>query len=252
MLTGKIFLTVLFLSTALLYASVGFGGGSTYTALLILFETDYRLIPVISLCCNVVVVATGILQSRRVGTFDFPAFLPFVILSIPMAFIGGRISINETIFTAILAIALFFAGLRLLGNYKSDIRSSDLSLSPYQSSIIGGGLGLLSGLIGIGGGIFLAPIAYGFRWGSPRKIAALCSFFIFVNSLSGLAGQLVKLDINSQLPHLIPYTPLILAVFIGGIFGSFIGQNKLSGLVVRRLTAVLILFVSLRLLIRLF
>lgn len=243
-----IFLTALFFGTALLYASVGFGGGSTYTAILIISGTDYRLVPVLALSCNILVVSGNVWRYGRAGLIDLKKILPLIIVSIPAAWLGGRLQISETVFIGLLWAALLFAGARLLLNRKvraaSTVpRTSGLWVNP----VIGGVIGFYAGLVGIGGGIFLAPVLHFMRWGTAKQIAATCSFFILVNSLSGIGGQMAKLGDLSILDQAFAYWPLIPAVIVGGLIGNHIGITRLSDSLLKRLTGGLIIFVALRL-----
>ena len=241
-------LSTLFLITACLYASAGFGGGSTYTALLVLAGTEFHLIPLIALSCNIVVVMGGVWRFHRVGALRIKPLLPFLIGSIPAAWIGGRVPISETVFIGLLGIALLLAGLRLLfvnlPDENRDTRPTPMPLALF----IGIALGGLAGLVGIGGGIFLAPVLYGLKWGKPREIAAACSFFILTNSLSGLFGQMVKLQDQNSLDQIVVYIPLIIAVFIGGQIGAWLSSKKLDPVLLKRITAGWILVAAVRLL----
>ncbi len=240
----------LFFITAALYASVGFGGGSTYTALLVMAGTPILLIPVISLACNILVVSGNSVNYWRDGLFKTDKFIPLIILSIPMAWLGGRLNISETVFIGLLCIALLLAGLRLLLS-KPKIDAAEIRNVPlWQSVIIGGAIGFYAGLVGIGGGIFLAPILYFTRWGSAREIAAACSLFILVNSISGLTGQLMKLGDLGALEQIWPYWPVLPAVFVGGLLGNRFAALKISETWLKRLTALLILCVAMRLALR--
>lgn len=251
-----LFLIPAFGITALLYAAIGFGGGSTYTALLAISGTDYRILPVISLICNVVVVAGGTWRFARSGAVDWRRIWPFLMLSVPAAWAGGQLPVSEMLFTWLLASALFVAGcLILLGSGKDKQgaadeaplgRQSDTLFDHISGLIIGGVLGLLSGIVGIGGGIFLAPLLYLMRWGNGRRIAGAASVFILLNSLAGLAGQFARWD-GADNAALISYWPLLPAVLLCGALGSWLGAVRLPLNGLRLATAALIIFVSLRL-----
>jgi uncharacterized protein len=240
-------LTVAFFVTALLYASVGFGGGSTYNALLALASTNFRLIPVISPICNIIVVTGGTLRYSRAGLLPWRRVLPLVALSVPMAFLGGLTPIKEPLFMALLALGLAVAGLTLL---LQPVASHDLidtnrpKMSRTVDLLVSALIGYLSGLVGLGGGIFLAPYLHLTRWSGPKEIAATSSAFILVNSMAGLAGQLIKLNANGGVPDVLTYWPLALAVLAGGQIGSVLGIRVFSPVLIRRATAVLILYVA--------
>ena len=246
-------LTFFFFVTALLYAAVGFGGGSTYNALLVLQGADYLLIPSIALVCNVIVVTGGVWRFSCAGHLPLRALTPFIVTSIPAAWIGGRIPVSETFFIGALGFALLAAGLQLVFEQRQKSDAPKISETPLPLALaVGVALGFLAGLVGIGGGIFLAPILYLLRWGTPRDIAGACSFFILVNSLAGLIGQTMKLGDLGALNGFLEYWPLFLAVLIGGQIGSHLGSVGLSAVIIKRLTAVLILYVAARLLLRWF
>ena len=243
-------LALLFLVTAALYAAVGFGGGSTYNALLVLAKTDYRVLPSIALLCNLIVVTGGVLQYRRSGDLDWRFALPFVALSIPMAWLGGRVPIDQEAFVLLLGLSLLAAGMAmwLQPTEPSSSGPESTKLISAFGVPIGGAIGFLSGMVGIGGGIFLAPALHLLRLAEPKQIAATSSLFIMVNSIAGLAGQTMKQGTTAHLDRLTDYLWLFLAVLIGGQIGSRLSAKALSGRVVKRLTAVLVLYVSGRLL----
>lgn len=244
------FLALAFFVTALLYASVGFGGGSTYNALLVLNGADYRILPAVALLCNIIVVSGGVWRFGAADHIRFKKLAPWIIASVPFAWIGGRIPISELIFVGVLGAALAAAGLRMMVGQNPVETASTRTTPAWLAALIGAGLGFLSGLVGIGGGIFLAPILYMMRWDSPRAIAGAASLFILVNSISGLGGQITKLGDLALLGDFAAYWPLFPAVLIGGQIGSRLGSAGLSEMLLRRLTAILVLYVALRLLLR--
>lgn len=248
---GLMFLSLCFFITALLYASVGFGGGSTYNALLALAGTDYRLLPVLALLCNLIVVSGGTWRFARAGHLNLRRIAPWIAASVPAAWLGGYLHIPERFFIGLLGASLLAAGVQMLWQARKSIgiRSvSSMDKHPALSFFVGGGLGFLAGITGIGGGIFLAPVLYLLRWGNARIIAGTCSFFILVNSLAGLAGQAMKLGDMALLTHLEAYWILFPAVLIGGQIGSYMGALRLDIKVLHILTALLILYVAARLL----
>ncbi|WND03564.1 sulfite exporter TauE/SafE family protein [Temperatibacter marinus] len=239
----------LFFLTALLYAMVGFGGGSTYNALLLLDNTPYEAIPFIALLCNLLVVGGGVWHFSNQGHLSLSRGLPWIIFSVPSAFVGGLIPLSEDVFIGFLGLALLLSGLKML---LPELKASHQSERPYRLYIplfTGSGLGLVAGITGIGGGIFLAPILYFLRWGSPKQIAGLCSLFILVNSLSGLVGQGLKLQAyENLLPLIETYWLLFPTVVIGGQIGSRLTLYKIKASFLQKMTALLILYVALRLL----
>ncbi len=243
-----IYLIILFFVTAALYAAVGFGGGSTYNALLVISGADYRILPAVALACNIIVVTGGVWRFYKAGLLPVRAMLPFLVASVPAALIGGRLPVSETLFVGLLGGALLLSGLRLLVHTENGGAGLAARKPPISLALgVGGAIGLLSGVVGIGGGIFLAPVLYALRWDSPRKIAAACSLFILANSLSGLSGQIMKLSDTSLLALALPYWPLLPAVFIGGQIGSWLAAGGLNPKYLKRMTAVLILYVAVRL-----
>ena len=246
-------LPVLFFLTAVLYAAVGFGGGSTYNALLVLNGTDYRILPAIALACNITVVTGGVWRFARAGQLSLRRTAPFLAASVPAAWMGGRLPVPEMVFIGLLGSALLLSGLRLaFMSEASPVPAGDAAEHSGSnrpvSFAIGGAIGLLSGVVGIGGGIFLAPVLYLMRWGAPRQIAGACSLFILANSVSGLAGQVMKLSNMDVLSSALPYWPLLVCVLIGGQVGSWFGAIGLKPVYIKRLTAILILYVAARLL----
>lgn len=245
-------LAFLFLMTALLYACIGFGGGSTYNALLVLGDTDYQLIPIISLMCNIVVVSGGVWHFSREGHIRLPRIAPWIVFSVPASFAGGLIPVPEVIFTGVLGFALLLSGLRLLWPEKQDPSFPNPKAPQHRSmpAIFGTSLGLLAGITGIGGGIFLAPVLHFIRWGNAKQIAGACAFFILVNSLAGLTGQALKIENTDVFSALSPYWILLPAVLVGGQIGSWLGAVQINMSMVKKMTALLILYVSIRLIMK--
>lgn len=242
-------LPALFFLTAVVYSSVGFGGGSTYNALLILSGADFRIVPLIALACNVLVVTGNTIRYGMTGNLNWRALLPALALSVPLAWLGGRIEVSEFMFSALLGITLLLTGLSML--FQTHWKQSAEGGAPSGNLIllpVGAGTGFLAGLVGIGGGIFLAPVLYWIRWSHEKAIAAACSLFILLNSLSGLAGQATKLSNVGTLQLAIPYLPLLPAVLVGGWIGNRFGVLKMQPSHLRRGTAILILIVAVRLL----
>jgi uncharacterized membrane protein YfcA len=237
-----------FALTALLYASVGFGGGSTYNALLVLAGTDYRLLPAIALVCNLIVVTGGTIRFARAGQVPWKSLWPILLLSAPCAWAGGRLPVDKPLFVALLGSALLIAGLLML--YQREPKDGQRA-NPRLNWLgipIGMGVGFFSGIVGIGGGIFLAPVLHLLRWASARQIAASASVFILVNSLAGLAGQLMKADASATPAAIAGYWPLFVAVLIGGQLGSHAGLTLLPQKAIRIGTAALIMYVAAQLL----
>ena len=248
-----IYTALAFIVVAFLYASVGFGGGSTYTAILIESGLAYDLVPPISLLCNIVVVTGGVFHFARAGHLHLRFALPFIVTSIPAAFLGGYVRVAESGFLLTLGVALFVAGVLMLldrrwGSETAATRPSGISVR----LVLGAILGALAGITGIGGGIYLAPTLHLLRLADAKTVAATSSFFILVNSLAGLTGHLTKLGSQAEVLLNMSYMALPVAVLIGGQFGSLIGATRLPAAPIRRLTGLVILVVSVRLLWRTF
>jgi uncharacterized membrane protein YfcA len=242
-------LAALFLATALLYSAAGFGGGSTYTALLVIGGVDYRAVPIVSLACNVIVVSAGTWRFARGGHLGHRAW-PLFVTSVPAAWLGGRLMIGEMLFVGLLGASLLVAGLVMLWQPAWQREAAPVATHRWVEPTAGAGLGFVAGMVGIGGGIFLAPLLYMLRWGPPKRIAATCAAFILVNSVAGLAGQASK-GIGAAVAVAGEHWPLFPAVAAGGMIGAWLGSDRLDPKWVRILTALLILTVAARLLLRL-
>ena len=244
-------LAILFLVTAILYSSVGFGGGSTYLALLLIWGTPYFVFPVIALSCNIIVVSGNCFNYIRAGNLNLKLLIPYLIGSIPLAYIGGSLPIEKKLFEILLFLVLAIAGILLLFNFKSyDDREKSYRKIPASISIvIGGILGFISGAAGIGGGIFLSPILFLIRAGRPKHIVTTASLFILINSVSGIIGQLGKNDVLVEIPN---YWHLLVAVLIGGQIGNFLNLKIFPVRILALVTASLVLFVAIRMSFRFF
>ena len=212
-------LSIFFFITAIFYSSVGFGGGSTYLALLLIWDIPYYIFPVIALVCNIIVVSGNSVNYVRAGNHNFKLLIPFLVGSVPLAFFGGSFKIDKEIFEILLFFVLSIAGFLLLIKNKSynDSKLEIKKINIFLSIIIGGILGLISGLVGIGGGIFLSPILFLLRADKPKNIVTTASLFILINSISGVFGQLTK---ENVLNEVFSYWALFLAVLIGGLIGN--------------------------------
>ena len=233
-------LVVVFFAIALFYSSVGFGGGSSYLAILSLVMVNFFAIRSLALLLNILVVSVGTWRFHRKNEFDWKLFWPFVGFSIPMALLGTQLRLSETIFFLILGGALIVAaGFMMIRITQNESR--DLSIT--KRSILGGAIGFLSGIVGIGGGIFLSPSLNLLGWKNARKVAALSSLFILANSITGLVGLTIagtfEVDWSNSLK-------LIGAVLLGGLIGSRFSIT-MNVKFVKLLTAILVLYVGLRL-----
>ena len=241
-----IILSILFFITAILYSSVGFGGGSTYLALLLIWDVPFYIFPVIALLCNIVVVSGNSFNYIRAGNHNTRLLLPFLIGSIPFAFIGGTLVLDKEIFEILLFLVLLVAGIMLLINNRS-YEEKNIIIKKIHLLIsipIGIILGLISGIVGIGGGIFLSPILFLLKADKPKNIVTTASLFILLNSISGIFGQLTK---EIVLNELINFWPLFISVLIGGFIGNYLNLKIFSNRILAIVTSLLVIFVSLKL-----
>ena len=246
-----IILSILFFVTAILYASVGFGGGSTYLALLLIWGIPYYIFPVIALVCNIFVVSGNSYNYIKAGNLNLKLLIPYLIGSIPLAFIGGSLQIDKNLFEIFLFVVLTIAGVLLLVNFKSydDSKTTYRNIPILISILIGGILGFISGVVGIGGGIFLSPILFLIKAGKPKHIVTTASVFILINSIFGVVGQLTK---NIVLSDISNYWYLFLVVIIGGHIGNYLNLKIFPTRLLALVTSLLVLFVSIRLGVNLF
>ena len=240
-----VILTILFFITAILYASVGFGGGSTYLALMLIWEIPYYIFPIIALFCNIIVVSGNSINFVKSGNINLKLILPYLIGSIPFAFIGASISIEKEFFEILLFLVLIVAGFFLLIESntfnKNNLKINSISI--FVSIFIGSTIGFVSGLVGIGGGIFLSPILFLLKAGYPKHITSSASLFILINSIFGVAGQLTKEIVFNEFLN---YWPLFFAVLIGGQIGNYLNIKFLSNKALALLTSLLIIFIAIR------
>jgi hypothetical protein len=237
---------LLFFTVAVLYSSVGFGGGSSYLAILALTGIIFTQIRATALLCNIVVVSGNVfifLQQKKV---NFKKILPLVLLSVPLAFLGGKMKINQQFFFILLGFTLLFAAITMWLS-KQIVAFNEKNSNPksIRNASFGGIIGFISGMVGIGGGIFLAPLLHLTNWDTPKKIAATASIFILVNSIAGLIGQYSNPNfiIDWNLTSI-----LLVTVFIGGQIGSRMSNKLFTPIQLKKATAILIAFVSLRIL----
>jgi uncharacterized membrane protein YfcA len=246
-----IILSILFFVTAILYASVGFGGGSTYLALLFIWGIPYYIFPIIALSCNIIVVSGNCFNYIRAGNLNLKLLIPYLLGSVPMAFIGGTLPVDKEIFEILLFFVLSIAGILLLINFRSynDKENNDKKIPKLILILIGAILGFVSGIVGIGGGIFLSPILFLIRAARPKHIVTTASMFILINSVSGIIGQLTKSYVLNDIKD---YWILLLVVLIGGQIGNFLNLKIFSTRILTLVTSGLVLFVSIRMGVKLF
>jgi uncharacterized membrane protein YfcA len=245
-----IILSIFFFITAIFYSSVGFGGGSTYLALMLIWDIPYYIFPILALICNIIVVSGNSLNYVRSGNLNLKLLTPYLIGSIPFAFFGASISITKELFEILLFVILIIAGIFLLIESKSfnDDQIKINSIPKIISLLIGSIIGFTSGIIGIGGGIFLSPILFLMKAGYPKQIATTASLFILINSIFGVAGQLTK---DVVFDEFLNFWPLFITVLIGGQIGNFLNIKFLSGKTLAIITSLLVMFVAIRMGLRL-
>ncbi len=226
---------------AFLYASVGHGGASGYLALMALFSFAPEVMKPTALLLNLFVAGIAFYHYYKAGYFNFKLFLSFAIASVPLAFLGGMIEVDASIYKKILAVLLIFAILKMLNIFgKETSLIKDIKL--WQGLIVGGVIGFFSGLIGIGGGIILTPIILLLHWGKMKEAAAVSALFIWVNSASGLVGQLTSgVSISSQ------SFVLVAVAMVGGFIGSYYGSKKINNDGLRYMLAFVLIIASVKL-----
>jgi len=245
-----IILSIFFFITAILYSSVGFGGGSTYLALMLIWNIPYYIFPILALICNIIVVSGNSINYVRSGNLNFKLLAPYLIGSIPFSFFGASMSLTKELFEILLFVILIIAGIFLLIQSKSfnNDQIKINSIPKILSVSIGSIIGFTSGIIGIGGGIFLSPILFLMKAGYPKQIATTASLFILINSIFGVAGQLTK---DIVFDEFLNFWPLFIAVLIGGQIGNFLNIKFLSGKTLAIITSLLVIFVAIRMGLRL-
>ena len=216
---------------ALLYAAVGHGGASGYLAIMALWSFPVSVMKPTALILNLFVAAVSFIAFARKGHFNWRLFLAFALTSVPLAFLGGMIELNEPVYRRVLALLLVFAILRMLGLIGKD--NLEITAVPLRQALaIGAVIGFFSGMIGIGGGIILSPVILLMRWGTMRQAAAVSAAFIWVNSASGLLGHISRgISIEPQAFILIG------VALIGGLFGGYLGSIKFNNLILKRVLA---------------
>ena len=231
----------LFFLIALLYSSVGHGGASGYIAIFALFGIASPKLVSSATCIKYNCRINKFYKLLQVRIFSKKLLLPFVLTSIPAAFIGGLIKISEPTFDLLLSVALILSGIRLL--FLREIKTSKVdSQIPLKTTLtIGMILGFAAGVLGIGGGVFLSPLLLFFGWANAKQTAATSSAFIVLNSISGLASQTIKGNFNFEL-----IIPFIAIVFVGGFLGSRLGSSKLSFRKLQAILGIVLLFAGIK------
>ena len=230
-------IAISFFFVALLYSSVGMGGGSSYTAIMALLSLNILAIPVVSLILNLMVTSVGSFNFIRYNHARIKLVLPFLLTSIPAAYLGGSLNLSPQYFHWILLVSLVFVAARI---YLWENLSFNLSLKNRQktqiSLVSGFLLGLIAGIVGIGGGIYLVPLIIILGLGSEKEAAACGAIFIWLNSASGLSSRMQFNQID-----IVDYWPLVVAVLIGGTIGSYMGSFRISNRSIDRLLGLVVL-----------
>ncbi|HEX9829808.1 MAG TPA: sulfite exporter TauE/SafE family protein [Bacteroidota bacterium] len=234
---------VLIFFVAMLYSSVGHGGASGYLAVLSFFAVAPAEMSSTALVLNLLVAGVGAYLYTKAGHLSWKLTWPFLVTSIPMAFVGGLLTVSDKIYFLLLAAVLLVAAVRLAT--AKNIAHNDSETSNLRLGValpVGAGVGILSGIVGVGGGIFLSPLMIFMKWADPKRTAAVSALFIWVNSLAGLGGRFLRdaLVFGDLLP-------LVVAAFLGGLLGSYVGANKFSGAMLRRVLAIVLLIASFKL-----
>lgn len=226
---------------AVLYSSVGHGGASGYLAVMAFLAAAPEVTRPTALVLNLFVASIAAVQFYRTGYFSWKLFWPFAVASVPFAFIGGMIKLPTNVYEGVLGLVLLFAAFRLAWKFASD---SEQTKEPklWVALIIGAAIGLLSGLVGVGGGIFLTPVLLLMRWSETKTAAGNSALFIFVNSIAGLAGNYAQVSV---LPSAAWFW--IMAAIAGGIIGSLLGAKRFESITLRRVLAAVLLFAAVKL-----
>ncbi|MEY4389594.1 MAG: hypothetical protein RLZZ167_230 [Pseudomonadota bacterium] len=244
-------LSIIFFLVAAIYASVGFAGGTSYLALLTIYDVEYLLIPIIGLACNIIVASGNCFNYIRAGNLDIKFLTPYFLGSIPLAYIGGKFQITKDFFQILLFFCLTISSLLLLIQAREYKLTNQIikKIPFFVAVLIGAIIGLVSGIVGIGGGIILSPILFNLKAAQPNKIVMAASLFILINSIAGFLGQIQKFNNISQLQ---PYLYLPLAVLLGGQLGNFLNIKILKSHILALLTSLLVLIVAVRLGLKIF
>ncbi len=237
---------IYFFFIALLYSTVGHAGASGYLATMAFLSFPPSVMKPTALALNIIVALVTTVRFAKAGFFSWRLFWPFALASAPMAYLGGGMHVDTTIYKMLVGIALVFAAAHLI--LRSSVASDDAELAAYPgigaSLAVGGGLGFLSGLTGVGGGIFLSPVLIILHWAGLRRTAAVAAAFILLNSISGLTGYLHK---GGAFPDHIAFWSM--AVVSGGFIGSTLGATKFNGPVLRALLGVMLVMAGVKIIV---
>ena len=233
---------------AFVYSSVGHGGASGYLALLSFYALPHPFMAASALCLNLLVSGLSFYNYKKAGHFSWALTRPFLLLSIPAAFLGGLLKIPKVYYALLLSAVLIFAAGRLIFDAWLEKKEGDV-LRPVSfklSWILGGLIGLISGIVGVGGGIFLSPLMLFFQWATPRQTAATSAAFIFANSFAGLLGRTFQNSFEIQIT--VPALALVSSAFLGGLLGSRLGANHFTNPLLKQILSIVLLIAAFKLL----
>lgn len=238
MLGLELFLAIFLI--AALYGSVGHGGASGYLAVLSLMLVNHQVASTTALTLNLFVAGIAFISYCRAGHFSVRLTLPFLLASVPLAFLGGYLKVSAPVYNSLLALALLASALRMVAPRIQQIAAQDLS-SPSMpiAMLTGGGLGFLSGVVGVGGGIFLSPLMIMLRWANPKTTSATAAAFILVNSMAGLSGRLMNGGLVIE-----GFWSLVFAGVLGGWLGSYYGARLAPNPTLCRLLALVMIIAA--------
>lgn len=240
-MTAEILIPLLLLLVAFLYASVGHGGASGYIAVLTLFNIPLQAYKPVVLVLNIIIAGIAFIQFYRAGYFKWALAWPFLLTSVPCAFIGSRHKVDEHIYNLILGIALLFPIIRLLSNAPKE-KKEVKALQFVPALIWGAVIGLAAGFLNIGGGIFLSPVIILMGWGNTKDAAAVSSLFIVCNSWSGLIADGLRTESFTALTFI-----WIAAAVAGGVSGSYLGSHKFKLTTVRYILSAVLCIAAVKL-----
>ncbi len=233
---GQFIIPLLFL-VSLIYSTVGHGGASAYILILTLFNFNTDFISTSALILNIAVSSVAFLNFKRRGYFDTDHLLPFIITSIPLAFLGGSIKVSKNVFSILVGITILFSAVRLTLQFSENIDYKN-KVPFLPATLLGAIIGFVSGIIGVGGGIFLSPIVILLKWLEPKKTSGIAALFIVINSACALIARLVKF--NQTLPDPSLLFLLILITLCGGYVGSYVASSKFKISTIQKALAIIL------------
>ena len=233
-----IILSSLIFAAGLLYSSVGHAGASGYLAVMALFGLAPEVMKPTALVLNILVAAIASVQFHRAGYFSWKTFWPFAVSSIPFAYIGGSLSIPGNVYKQIVGLVLLFAAYHFFNKKQSSATNPSRQIPVLPAILAGAGIGLLSGMVGVGGGIFLTPLILFMGWAGTKQAAGVSAVFILVNSIAGIAGHLAGVKFLPDVIYILGF-----AAVLGGLIGSYMGSRRFANETIYQLLAV-VLFIA--------